>query len=85
MFIISEEARQRVEEMIDEGWHFSLEWGDLLTSKGGKKRWEADFTRRLHDGEGNWDNHEYGYSWDDPSAAIVQSYNNVRAGRKLKP
>jgi hypothetical protein len=74
-------ASNQVNELIEKGWQFSLNYGDHKTYCDIQEPcWEADFTRRKENGL--WDNHECGYS-HSPDSAIRMAYNNIKNGVRL--
>lgn len=74
-------ASNKVKELIDKGWEFTLHYGIHDTYCEIKElSWEADFTRRK--GGGRWDNHKCGYSLL-PDDAVKNAYNNIKNGERL--
>jgi len=69
-------------ELISEGWEFSLHYGDHKTDCDIKQPcWQADFTRMKDDGL--WDNHECGYG-SQPGLAVEIAYRNIKNGVKSR-
>lgn len=74
-------ASNQVNELINNGWEFTLHYGDHKTyCKIQEPSWEADFTRKKDNGL--WDNHECGYD-NSPDGAIRKAYNNIKNGVRL--
>ena len=74
-------ASNQVNELIKNGWEFSLHYGDHKTYCDIQEpSWEADFTRKMDNGL--WNNHESGYD-NSPDGAIRKAYNNIKNGVKL--
>ena len=80
MTLINEKSTDMINELIKDGWHFTLTWCDIL-SKENEMKWEADFTKRMTNGL--WDNHKDGESLD-VNKAIEIAYNNIKTGKRLK-
>lgn len=75
-------ASKQVNELINQGWEFTLHYGYHKTYCDIKEpSWEADFTRKKDDGL--WDNHECGYG-NSPDCAIRKAYNNIKNGVRLR-
>ena len=83
-FTLSNEAKRKTQELIDEGWHFMLcyEPANNLIPNGEGMIWSADFTRPLRDGK--WECYVSGIDVEDASTAIIKSYENIKNGKKLK-
>ena len=74
-------ASKKVQELLDDGWEFTLHYGDHSTYCNIKvPSWEADFTRRLR--SGLWDNHKDGYALT-VDGAIDDAYYNIKNGIRL--
>jgi hypothetical protein len=75
-------ASNQVNELIKQGWEFTLHFGDNRTWCDIIEQpcWEADFTRKKDNGL--WDNHESGYG-NSPDLAIEKAYNNIINGVRL--
>jgi len=76
--MITEEAANKINELIQKGWEFSLHHGEDICGKVKGITWEADFTKKKENGL--WDNHESGYHKDNPSIAIIEAYDNIILG-----
>ena len=75
-------ASNQVNELIKQGWEFTLHHGDHKTYCDIQEPcWEADFTRKKDDGL--WDNHECGYG-NSPDLAIENAFNNIKNGVRLQ-
>jgi len=75
-------ASNQVNELIKQGWEFTLHYGDHKTYCDIQEpSWEADFTKRKNNGL--WDNHECGYG-NSPDDAIRKAHNNIKNGVRLK-
>jgi len=78
---LGETACDQVNLLIDNGWEFSLHYGDHEDSSNIKGfSWEAYFTKRKSNRL--WDNHEPGYDIS-PDGAIDKAYNNIKNGIRL--
>lgn len=74
-------ASNQVNELIKQGWEFTLHYGEHETYCDIKEpSWEANFTRRKENGF--WDNHKCGYDYT-PDGAIRMAYNNIKNGVRL--
>lgn len=84
MIHINEKSNKLIEELIQEGWEFSIAWTQSCSEFQGvaEKVWDADFTRKKSDGL--WDNHQSGISESDPNLAIQRAYENIKKGRLLQ-
>lgn len=79
--LISLISSKQVNELISDGWEFTLHYGDHSTYCDIKEpSWECDFTRKGDDGL--WDNHECGYG-HSPESAIEKAYQNIKNGVRL--
>lgn len=79
--LISQESTDKINELIKDGWEFTLHYGDHTMFGVEHIGWESDFTRRKEDGL--WDNHECGYG-STPDESINNTYNNIKNGKRLK-
>ena len=79
--LISQESTDKINELIKDGWEFTLHYGDHTMFGVQHIGWEGDFTRSLE--SGLWDNHECGYG-STPDEAINNTYNNIKNGKRLK-
>jgi hypothetical protein len=79
--LISPESTDQIKELINQGWEFSLHYGDHTMFSSKRIDWESDFTRQMEDGL--WDNHESGYG-STPDESINNAYNNIKNGKRLK-
>jgi len=78
--LINPESTAKINELIKDGWEFTLHYGDHTSFGQQHIGWESDFTRRLE--SGLWDNHECGYG-STPDESINNTYNNIKTGKRL--
>jgi len=82
---ISQKSLDQINELINDGWEFSLHFGDhkyndTIKYDFNNSQWLADFTRKLKNGL--WDNHEVGLS-DTIDGAIDIAYHNIKISKRL--
>ena len=79
--LLGEVAVMKINELIGNGWEFTLHYGDHMTyCEIEEPSWEADFTKKKVNGK--WDNHKCGYG-TLPDDAVNKAYDNIKNGLRL--